>query len=375
MVLKKTLSIPKNFLITKLVISNIIELTKYVTKLFISMKALTTITTMLLFACVMATSVAAQQLQEHRIGVLDAEIYSVDQSHSTLKFIVGFMGLTDVEGTFDRYSMTIFYNEGDMSKTEVVLRIYANSIDTGNDFRDRDLKSARFFDTENHPELTFRSTSVEPAEEAYTLKGDLTIKGITRKISMPLRHVLKRTADRGWGNIRIGFSGNTVLKRNDYNIHGGDFWGLKALSEEVKVEFTILGTISNLDRHGYDSREKPSIAELLEEELADNEVSEIVELYHTKKEEQADEYNFAERELNLLVNRLYQRNELDEALVLGKLYVGEFPESHIAWTTLGEIYSKRGEVKDALDNFRKAYELDAKDDLAAIAIKRLEKKI
>ncbi len=332
-------------------------------------KTLTMLSNIILLICLLVSQLMGQQSAEHRIALLDGELFGLDRSHSTLKFAVDVFGMVETEGTFDDYAATILYNEEDITKTEVIVRIQAQSIDTGSDFRDRDLNSERFLHTEEYPEIFLKSTSVDAAPDGYLLHGDLTIKGITKRVSIPFQHILNRTTDSIWENIRIGFSGKTTINRNDFNVTGGDSWGPAVLSEEVDIEFTLLGTNRNLEIIAYSSREKPSIGEEMEKALTENGAA--IARYQNLKNTDREQYNFGERELNLFVNKLYQRKEYESALQAGELYVQEYPGSSHSWTTLGEIQASLGNKMQAIEYFKKAVELDKKNDWAALALKRL----
>ena len=314
-----------------------------------------------------------QQEADHRLPFIEAEIYSIDRSHSNLEFSIGFLGLTDVKGTFDDYSATILYNEEEMSKTAVVLRIDVTSVDTGNDTRDEDLKSERFFDAENYPEIVFESTRIEKVSgENYLVTGELRMKGVTKEISIPVQHVLKRTEDSAWGNVRIGFSGQTSLNRLDYNVQGGDFWGLKALSEEVQVNFTLLGNIFNLDRIAWGSREKPSIGEEMEKIIEEDGVDAALDFYAGEKAENPDSYNFSARELYLLASKSKQDGAVADALRLCEIYREAYPESAAAHTLQGELLAMSEDRDGAIASFKRVLELEPEDDLALMVLERLE---
>lgn len=336
------------------------------------MKTLTTLSNIILLICFLVSPLMGQQSDEHRIALLDGELFGLDRSHSILKFSTEVFGMVETEGTFDDYTATILYNEEDITKTEVIVRIQAESIDTGSNFRDKDLNSERFLYTEKYLEIVFRSTSVDVAPDGYLLHGDLTIKGITKRVSIPFQHILNRTADTIWENIRIGFSGKTTINRYDFNVHGGkDSWGPAVLSEEVDVEFTLLGTNRNLEKIAYSSREKPSIGQEMEKALTENGVAAAIERYRNLKDSNREKYNFGERELNLFVNKLYQRKEYESALQAGELYVQEYPESSHSWTIYGEIHAGLDNKTEAVNAFEKAVELDKKNDWAVLALKRL----
>ena len=320
------------------------------------------------------TDTYAQQSAEHRLPFIEAEIFSIDQAHSTLEFSIGFLGLTDVKGTFDDYSATVLYNEQEMSKTAIILRIDVASIDTGSDFRDKDLQGEQFFDAENHPEIIFKSKRIkEKSDGAYLVTGDLTIKGVTREISLPVSHVLKRTEDSAWGNVRMGFSGQTTINRLDYDVHGGDFWGLKALAEKVHIEFMLLGRIHNLVPWGWRAGEKPSIGEEMEKVIEKDGIKAALAFYEEVKTSSADEYNFAARELNLLARKLKQKGEIEDALKICEIYLEAYPESAAAHTLHGELLAIREDLEGAKESFERVLELDPEDDLSKMVLKRLNK--
>lgn len=174
-----------------------------------------------------------------------------------------------------------------------------------------------------------------------------------------------------WENIRIGFSGETTINRNEFNVSGGDSWGSAVLSEEVDIEFSLLGTNRNLEIIAYSSREKPSIGQEMEKALTENGVTAAIERYRNLRDSNREQYNFGERELNLFVNKLYQQKEYESALQAGELYVQEYPESSHSWTIYGEIYAGLGNKTEAVNAFEKAMELDEKNDWAFLALKRL----
>src|ERR1700730_976135 len=92
-----------------------------------------------------------------RIALIGAEPFGVDTAHSYLGFSIEFLGITHVRGTFKSYSAWILYDEKDPTKSSATVSIDPASIDTGSEFRDKDLKSARFFDVEKHPRIVFQT--------------------------------------------------------------------------------------------------------------------------------------------------------------------------------------------------------------------------
>ena len=303
---------------------------------------------------------------------IGAELFGLDRSHSQLDFIVRFLGMTDVRGTFEDFTASILYDESDMTNTSITLSITVESVDTQNDWRDRDLRSERFFDTEKYSTIFFQSERIARDGDGFVAHGSLTMKGITRDIAVPFERMLKRTIDGAWGNVRIGFKGALTLDRNDYNIHGGDFWGIKALSEEVRIEFALLGTRMNLERVSYQSSEKPSIGEKLEPIVAAEGVDAAIAAYHRLRRDEPDAYNFAEGQMNLLGYKLLRRGRPDDALAIFALNAEVHPESSNVYDSLGEAFALMGDVGKALQSYRKALALDPTSANAMEMLRRLE---
>src|SRR5712692_2771010 len=93
----------------------------------------------------------AADIPPARIGMIGAEIYSIDQSHSHIGFAIDFLGLSTVRGAYNDYGATILYDEAHPERSSATIIINAASIDSGSQFRDRDLKSPKFFDVVKYP--------------------------------------------------------------------------------------------------------------------------------------------------------------------------------------------------------------------------------
>jgi polyisoprenoid-binding protein YceI len=140
--------------------------------------------------------------------------YDVDPRHSGVGFEVRHMGIATVRGAFRRFQGTL-----DATAEAPVLRgtVEVASIDTGDEDRDAHLKSPEFFDVDRHPEISFNSTAVEPAEDGQIrLVGEITIKGTTRPIEL-IGSAGEGGAD-PWGNERVGFEVEGVIDRRDFDL-------------------------------------------------------------------------------------------------------------------------------------------------------------
>ncbi|HEX5568196.1 MAG TPA: YceI family protein, partial [Streptomyces sp.] len=132
--------------------------------------------------------------------------YTIDPSHTTIGFTARHAMVTNVKGAFLDFEGTLNLDGSDPSKSTASLDIKMASIDTGSANRDDHLRSADFFDVENHPTMTFRSTGAEAlGGDDHRITGDLTILGITRPITIDL--VFNGSAKDPFGNERVGFEG------------------------------------------------------------------------------------------------------------------------------------------------------------------------
>jgi polyisoprenoid-binding protein YceI len=145
------------------------------------------------------------------------ERWEIDSGHSGIHFSVRHLVVAKVRGQFTRWSGTVQAPEGDLSRGTVEVVIDASSIQTGVSDRDAHLRSADFFDVEQHPEIRFRSTRVEPASRgALRLWGELTIRGVTREVALEVEYAGR--AQDPWGNERAGYSARTSIDRSDYGL-------------------------------------------------------------------------------------------------------------------------------------------------------------
>ena len=284
-----------------------------------------------------------------------AEIFRIDSSHSYLGFAVRFLGMSDVRGIFRDYGATILYDDDHPERTSVTVVIDPASIDTGSDFRDKDLKTEKFFDVQRFPQITFQSTRIEKKRsEQYLVHGNLTIKGITREITIPMTRTLRRVADQAWGNVRIGGAGAITLYRHDFNLLGNDFWGDKTIANDVQVTIEVLGSRPNYDRWTLDSKQKPSIGEVALQAVDASGAAAAAQKIRDLKRDNAADYNFAAGELGIAINRLMQKGRVADALEL--LNVGRelYPQEAAFWARSGEAYAALGNREEAIRMYEKA---------------------
>jgi polyisoprenoid-binding protein YceI len=165
--------------------------------------------------------------------------YTIDASHSRLGFSARHAMVTTVRGAFTDFEGTAHVDTADPANSKVELSIKADSISTGVADRDAHLRSADFFEIEQHPEITFSSTKVERDGDDWTITGDLTIKGNTRPITVEFEST--GSARDPFGNLRIGFEGSTTLSRKDWGLtwNAALETGGFLVSDKIKLEFDV----------------------------------------------------------------------------------------------------------------------------------------
>jgi polyisoprenoid-binding protein YceI len=143
--------------------------------------------------------------------------WNIDTAHTGISFLVSHMLVSTVRGHFAKYSGALRIDADDMTRSGLEVTIEAASLDTGVPDRDAHLRSPDFFDVEKFPELRFRSKRIEKIEDArYRLVGDLTIRDVTREVSLDFEYGGR--AKDPWGNERIGFVAKGSVDRRDFGL-------------------------------------------------------------------------------------------------------------------------------------------------------------
>lgn len=158
----------------------------------------------------------------------------IDPTHSELTFKVKHMMIANVKGEFKNFSVEV--DGENIFKSPLHVRVDASSINTNNTDRDSHLKSADFFDVENHKELSFKSTSFKHQDgDEYQLKGILTIKGISKEVVLDVE--FGGINKDPWGNEKAGFSIEGKINRKDWGLNWNAALetGGVLVSDEVKI--------------------------------------------------------------------------------------------------------------------------------------------
>jgi len=170
------------------------------------------------------------------LSTLPAGTYTIDASHSRVGFSARHAMVTKVRGSFNEYSGSAVVADG---AATLSIEISAASIDTRSADRDGHLQSPDFFDVANFPKITFASTSVKDGGAGIIVEGSLTIKDVTKPLTIEFEYT--GTAKDPFGNDRFGFEGEAEINRKDFGLtwNAALETGGLLVSENIKLEFEI----------------------------------------------------------------------------------------------------------------------------------------
>ncbi|RSS41068.1 YceI family protein [Streptomyces sp. WAC08241] len=166
--------------------------------------------------------------------------YTIDPAHSSIGFTVRHAMVTNVRGTFAEHEGTLRLDGTDPGASTASIDVRIASVDTGIADRDGHLRGGDFFDAERFPLMTFRSTRAEQlGGDAYRITGDLTIKDVTRPLSIDLE--FNGSATDVYGNERVGFEGSAEILRSAWGLtwNAALETGGVMVSDKVKLNFDI----------------------------------------------------------------------------------------------------------------------------------------
>ncbi len=165
--------------------------------------------------------------------------FDIDPNHSRLGFKVRHLMVSTVRGAFGEFSGHVVVPDGDPTRARAEVVIKAASINTNAPDRDNHLRSGDFFEAEKHPDLTFKSTSVEKDGSGYRVSGDLTIRGTTRPIT--LQGEIESPITDPFGLERVGTSFSGKLNRKEFGLNWNQALeaGGVVVSEDVTLELDI----------------------------------------------------------------------------------------------------------------------------------------
>ena len=175
--------------------------------------------------------------------------WDFDPAHTRIGFSARHAMVTTVRGSFNDVTGRFYADVADMSKSYAEITLKTASVDTRNQQRDDHLRSADFFDAEKWSDIHFQSTQIEEVEEnAYMVSGNLTIRDVTKPVTIPLELIGVQTD--AFGALRAGFEGSRRINRRDFGLEWNmplDSGGV-LVSEKISLEFEISAVKRRVDQ-------------------------------------------------------------------------------------------------------------------------------
>jgi len=163
-----------------------------------------------------------------------AGTWELDPVHSHIGFVARHLMVSKVRGHFSKFQAQIVTAPNPL-ESSATATIDLSSVETGNDMRDNDLRSSNFFDAATHPEMTFRSTGIRRDGDGLALDGDLTIRGVTRPVSLAFE--VNGFGPDPFGGTRAGFSAHGEINRTDFGVSfNAPVPGGVMISEKIQIE-------------------------------------------------------------------------------------------------------------------------------------------
>lgn len=324
------------------------------------------------FALLFSLSLALAQSTDFHM----AQIYPVERSHSYVGFSIKYMGYAMVKGRFANFDGTIRYDENDLSKTSVSFMVDVASIDTDNDWRDGDLKSDNWFDAETYPQMTFVSQRVEETDGGFNVIGDLTIKDVTKSVTIkmePPSGVLKDVR----GDKQVIFNGSFTINRKEYGV-AGENWskikeGIAGVGDEAHIELIILGKqIQEANfRNRMGNPERPH--NKIYQAAANDGVAAALQIFQNMKAQADEENPVSPNTLNIAAYMLLKEGKYDRALPLFEANMKAFPDNANVYDSYAEALAWSGKLKEANKYYQMAAEKDPANWHAREILRHLNK--
>lgn len=152
-------------------------------------------------------------------GMVFGATWTIDPDHSNIGFKVRHLMVSNVRGSFDKYTGTVEINDKEITKSRVEVNIDTASINTNVQKRDEHLRSADFFDVSKYPAMTFVSKKVARAgKDRLKVTGDLTLRGVMKEVVLDVEGPTKESKD-PWGNVRRGATATAKINRKDFGLN------------------------------------------------------------------------------------------------------------------------------------------------------------
>ena len=294
-----------------------------------------------------ALTANAPRLQEYRL----------DAGHSIIEFSIGF-AFSRIKGRFTNANGNIVYDTVDPSKSSITVVIESKSIDTGWPHRDEHLRTADFFDVERYPTIVFQSERLTQTASGWRADGKLTMKGVTKEVSIPFRLLRPptRSPESNW--MLINAQGALKIARADFGILGGstyNSWFDKArqatMSDSVEVNLEIEGW--NADSQSQRTARVEQSLDRIRTTGIQPQIDRLAEIMRTQPTQAAGVMNGGD----FVTRALLATGRTDDAVKLSKALTDMLPSQPRAFVGYGVALAMSGDAKGALRQYAKAKEV------------------
>ncbi|MCI0412266.1 YceI family protein [bacterium] len=302
-----------------------------------------------------------------------SQIYPIDREHSYIGFSIRYMGFAKVRGRFTDFSGTFLFDEKDITQSSGTILIKVESLDTDYDFRDKDLRSANWFDAEKYPFIKFQTKRVLRNGSNVEAVGDLTIKGVTKEVQIKMDYCSGRQKDVR-GDTQVVLTGGAIINRKDFGVEG-EKWskikeGISAVAFDVDIELSILGTQINAPNftNWVNDPNTPhgKIYKMIAEGNIENGIQEF------RKMKAASEKEIAFDTLDTVAHMLLKENKVTEAIRIFQENAESYPDDSNVYDSLAEAYSVQGDRANAIKHYKKSLEKDPYNANAIEVLRNLE---
>ena len=285
------------------------------------------------------------------------DIYPIEQSHSYVGFKIQYMGYASVRGRFQNFRGSVYFDEQDVSRTSVSFSIDVKSVDTDNEWRDKDLLSDQWFDAAAYPFITFVSSRAVKTTGGFDLTGELTIRGVKRNITIPITNsnVMKDVRD----DTQVIFNGTCVINRIEFGVEGKRWAGIRneitAVSDFVNIELTILCKRINAPNFrnwvSNANSDEGRLYVIANSKGVSEAVAEFDRMMQTDKKPVPSAMNTAG-------HMLLKEGKIDDAIILFKRNSEAYPDEPLVYESLGEGLATQGKFREARIWYEKALKKD-----------------
>jgi len=301
------------------------------------------------------------------------EFYPIDNSHSYIEFSVKYMGYAKVKGDFEKFKGTFRYTENDIHNTSISISIDVNSIDTGNDWRDKDLKSEAWFGSDKFPKILFVSNRVNLTASGFEIIGNLTVKDVTKEVTFkmnPASGVLQDIR----GDSQVILSGEINISRAAFGIVG-ERWskikeGITGVADEVKIEVSILGKQINLSNQKNRVRDETRFPGKIYKAISNENVEAGFKIFEESRANSDSKLN--SRTLDIVGYTLLKEGELEKALKVFQKNLEVFSEEDNLYNSYAEALAVSGNLPEAKKYYLKALEKNRDNQNANEILRHLQ---